>query len=111
MMLNARRTLWIAAVLSMAFRAAAQSLQLKDVTIGKLLVAPRNPPDPHFAETVILLVQHDGQGTVGLIVNHQTKIPISRVLERWKQAKSNFGPVYMGGPQPSRTDIPVTFSV
>lgn len=98
MMLNIRRTLWVAAILSSAFNGSAQSLQLKDVSIGKLLVAPRNAPDPHFAETVILLVQHDDHGSVGLIVNHQTKLPISRVLERWKQAKGSSAPVYMGGP-------------
>lgn len=98
MVLKTRRTLWIAAAFWVALNASGQSSQLKNLTTGKLLVAPRNAPDPRFAETVILLVQYDGQGAVGLIVNHQTKIPISRALEPWKQAKGKSEPVYVGGP-------------
>jgi len=36
---------------------------------GKLLVAGSEMKDPRFSEAVIYLVKHDGEGTLGLIVN------------------------------------------
>src|SRR5260370_33659907 len=52
----------------------------KELATGKLLGARRSLQDPNFAETVILLVEHsDDEGTVGLILNRQSKIPLSRL--------------------------------
>ena len=65
---------------------------------GKVLVASRDLGDPHFVETVILLVQYDAQGVLGLILNRRTDIPISRALEGVKAAKDRSDPVYLGGP-------------
>ncbi len=98
MMPKLQRSLWIALVLSVSVHAPAQSRRANDLAIGKLLVAPRNAPDPNFARTVILLVQHDDQSAVGLIVNRRTKIPISKALQEWKPAEGKSDPVYMGGP-------------
>lgn len=98
MMLKFPRSLWIALVLSMSLNAPAQSRRVKDLAIGKLLVAPRNDPDPSFAHTVVLLVQHDGQSAVGLMINRRTKIPISEALQEWKPANEKSDQVYMGGP-------------
>ncbi len=90
--------LGIAVVLAAALNASAQSTRVEDLAIGKLLVAPRDSPDPIFAKTVILLVQHDDNGALGLIVNRRMKLPISRALGQWKSAKDDSDPVYMGGP-------------
>lgn len=54
--------------------------------------------DPNFARTVILLVQYDDDGTVGLIINRQTKIPISRLGDEIESAKGKSDPLYQGGP-------------
>ena len=63
-----------------------------------MLVASRDLGDPRFPETVILLVQYDAQGVVGLILNRRTDIPLSRVLEGLKAAKDRSDPVHFGGP-------------
>jgi putative transcriptional regulator len=97
-MLKLQHSLWIAVVLSAALNAPAQSKRVSDLAVGKLLVAPRVAPDPNFAATVILLVQHDGQSTVGLMVNRRTKIAIARALKEWRSAREKSDPVYMGGP-------------
>src|SRR5262249_50112533 len=78
--------------------APAQSTRAQDLGIGKLLVAPRDAPDPVFAQTVILLVQYDKEGVVGLTINRRTGMPISRVLKDLKAAKERSDPVYAGGP-------------
>ncbi len=65
---------------------------------GKILVARRSLEDPNFAETVIVVVQHDDQGTLGLIVNRQTKLPISKLARDLEGAKGRSEPLYLGGP-------------
>ena len=75
-----------------------QSKDAKNLGAGKLLVASRNLGDPHFAKTVILLVRYDDQGVLGLVLNHRTDVPLSRVLESLKAAKDRSDPVYLGGP-------------
>jgi len=69
----------------------------RDLGVGKLLVASRGLGDPHFAETVILLVHYDEKGAVGLILNRRTDLPLSQVLDL-KAAKDRSDPVYAGGP-------------
>jgi len=76
----------------------AQSKNAKDLGAGKLLVASRDLADPNFAETVVLLVHHDAEGVVGLILNRRTDVPLSRALEGLKAAKDRSDPVYLGGP-------------
>jgi putative transcriptional regulator len=84
--------------------AEAQSMKPADLGAGKLLVASRDLPDPSFAKTVILLVQYDEDGVVGLILNRRSKVPISRVLGEVAGAKERPDPVYAGGPV-GRTEV------
>lgn len=72
--------------------------QAQRLAAGKILVARRSLADPNFAETVIVLVQHDEEGTLGLIVNRQTKVPISRLSRDLQSAKGRSEPLYLGGP-------------
>jgi putative transcriptional regulator len=69
----------------------------KDLGIGKLLVASRGIGDPRFAEAVILLVNYDENGVIGLVLNRRTTVPLSQVLDL-KAAKDRSDPVYIGGP-------------
>ena len=87
-----------AAVLCLPGIVAAQSQRAADLAVGKLLVAPRTAPDPNFAESVILLAQLDKTGALGLMINHRTRVPISRVLDQFKSANNRSDPVYLGGP-------------
>ena len=78
--------------------AAGQSTSVDDLGVGKLLVASRGLGDPNFAESVVLLIQYDQQGTVGLTINRQSKMPMSRVLQDVDTAKRGSDPIYLGGP-------------
>ncbi len=75
-----------------------QSRNAESLGTGKVLVASRNLGDPNFAKTVILLVHYDSQGVLGLVLNHRTDVPLSRVLDSLKAAKDRSDPVYLGGP-------------
>jgi putative transcriptional regulator len=73
--------------------------QTDDLAIGNFLVASKDLGDPNFAKTVILLVHYkEDQGAVGLVVNRATDVPISRLFQDLKEAKSRKDPVYVGGP-------------
>ena len=76
----------------------AQSRNPNELGVGKLLVVPRDAPDPRFAESVVLLVHYGDDGAVGLMINRSTKLPVSRVLPELKGASKDSDPVYVGGP-------------
>ena len=78
--------------------AAGQSASSDDLGIGKLLVAAKDLPDPNFAKSVVLLIQYDQHGAVGLMINHRSDVPISRILEGVDTAKRSSDPLYLGGP-------------
>jgi putative AlgH/UPF0301 family transcriptional regulator len=84
-----------------------QSKNAKALSAGKLLVASRELADPNFAKTVVLLVQYDDEGVVGLILNRRTDVPLSRVLEGVKAANHRSDPVYLGGP----VETPTVFAL
>jgi putative transcriptional regulator len=75
----------------------AQSVRTKDLAAGKFLVASRKLLDPNFAESVVLLVDYQEDGVVGLVVNRRTHLPISEALGI-AEAKRRPDPVYTGGP-------------
>jgi putative transcriptional regulator len=76
----------------------AQSKRPEDLATGKVLVIRRDAPDPHFSESVILLVQHDEKGAVGLMLNRRTTMPISSALRELPTAVGHSDPVFVGGP-------------
>ena len=93
---NGRGSVYRAVTLPIPFE-NRQLKNPKDLGVGKVLVARRGLGDPNFAGTVILLVQFDGKGAVGLILNRRTDVPLSQVLDL-KAAKERSDPVYVGGP-------------
>lgn len=102
------RFLWVIAVTALAACAAttvrprlyvpAQSEDTKELVAGEILVARRELQDPNFAATVVLLVQYDEEGTVGLIINRQSKVPVSKLSPELAAAKGRAEPLYLGGP-------------
>ncbi|HVB35426.1 MAG TPA: YqgE/AlgH family protein [Patescibacteria group bacterium] len=88
----------LALLLAGACCLGAQSKMPEDLARGKILVAPRDSSDPLFAKSVILLVRYDKSGALGLMVNHRTTLPISRVLAGIEGAAGHSDPVFVGGP-------------
>jgi putative transcriptional regulator len=76
----------------------AQNPSEPDFDEGSILLADRDLKDANFAQSVILIVRYDDEGTLGLILNRPTKVPISEILEDWKEAKDRTEPVFFGGP-------------
>jgi putative transcriptional regulator len=72
-----------------------QSLQ------GHLLVASHQLLDSNFARSVVLVVRHDSEGALGLILNRRTN---RKLEEIWEQISEGIckcdAPLYFGGPVP-----------
>jgi putative transcriptional regulator len=54
--------------------------------------------DPHFARAVVYLLEHDGGGTVGVILNRPSHMPVGQILPTWHDAVSGPAVVFGGGP-------------
>jgi putative transcriptional regulator len=65
---------------------------------GRLLVATPLLTDPHFRRTVVYLLEHDGGGTVGVVLNRPSHTPVGQVLPSWQDAVSGPAVVFNGGP-------------
>jgi putative transcriptional regulator len=85
-------------LLACAGSLAAQSKRPEDLALGKILVTPRDAPDPAFAEAVILLARYGDTGVVGLMLNRRSTMPVSRILRDVPGAPAHSDPVFVGGP-------------
>lgn len=65
---------------------------------GKLLVASRKMTDQRFSEKVILLIKHDPDGSMGLIINRPTNVLLTDVLPHIRDLKKRADRVFIGGP-------------
>lgn len=65
---------------------------------GRLLVASPRLLDPNFYRSVVLLVEHDDDGTLGLVLNRPTESPVGEHLPDWSSFVSDPGVVFIGGP-------------
>src|SRR5262245_14156933 len=65
---------------------------------GMLLVAAPDLPDPRFAHTVVLLLTHGADGTMGVVVNRPTPVRLADVMPDAKGAKARSDTVFLGGP-------------
>lgn len=65
---------------------------------GRLLVAAPELKDPSFAGAVVLLLDHDEDGSLGVIVNRPTAVVVSSVLPAWTPSVSAPEVLFEGGP-------------
>jgi putative transcriptional regulator len=65
---------------------------------GRLLVATPLLVDPNFRRTVVLILDHDEDGSLGVVVNRPTTIDVAQVLEQWAELTTAPGVVFQGGP-------------
>ena len=69
-----------------------------DLTTGRLLVATPKLEDPNFARAVVLLLDHDGDGALGVIISRPTTVPVADVLPRWSDLVTGPDVLFSGGP-------------
>lgn len=67
-------------------------------TRGRLLVAGPNLRDPNFFRTVVLMLDHDEEGALGVVLNRPTDHPVAAALETWAPYVCAPSTVFVGGP-------------
>jgi len=65
---------------------------------GKLLVASPVLVDPNFADTVVLLLDADDSGALGVILNRPSAVPVGEVLDQWAGIVGSPDVLFRGGP-------------
>lgn len=72
--------------------------QMNEVSKGVFIVADPRIVDPNFSQTVILMLQHDDEGSLGLIVNRPSDTPLSQLIPKAKTDIALTDTLYVGGP-------------
>ncbi|HEX5169328.1 MAG TPA: YqgE/AlgH family protein [Cyclobacteriaceae bacterium] len=62
---------------------------------GRLLISEPFLPDPNFERTVVLLCEHNEEGSFGFVLNKPSLIKVSEVMEDVKNLHEQ---VFVGGP-------------
>ncbi|KUJ65020.1 hypothetical protein ACZ90_52720 [Streptomyces albus subsp. albus] len=65
---------------------------------GRLLVATPALADPNFDRAVVLLLDHDEEGSLGVVLNRPTPVVVGDILEPWAGLAGEPGVVFQGGP-------------
>lgn len=65
---------------------------------GRLLVATPALADPNFDRAVVLLLDHDEQGSLGVVLNRPTPVDVRDILLPWAPLAGDPGVVFQGGP-------------
>ena len=65
---------------------------------GRLLISTPGLRDPNFDRTVVLVLEHDGDGALGLVLNRPSGTPVGAVLPAWSDITTEPSVVFVGGP-------------
>jgi putative transcriptional regulator len=65
---------------------------------GRLLVATPALADPNFDRAVVLLLDHDEEGSLGVVLNRPTPVGVGDILESWADLTGEPDVVFQGGP-------------
>jgi putative transcriptional regulator len=62
---------------------------------GNILISDPFLRDPNFSRTVILIVKHNDEGSLGFVLNDKSKFTISEVVDNFPDFETN---IFLGGP-------------
>ena len=51
-------------------------------TAGRLLVANPLLGDPKFSRSVVLMIEHDADGALGLVINRPSETRVAEIIEQ-----------------------------
>ncbi len=67
-------------------------------TKGSLLVATPLLDDPNFWRTVVLMLEHDEDGALGVILNRPSEVAVGSALPEWHDRVVDPDVIFVGGP-------------
>jgi len=78
---------------------------MTDSLRGKLLVAAPMLVDPNFNRTVVLLLEHNDDGAIGLVLNRPSDVVLNDALSSWAELAPAPAVVFVGGPVSAESAI------
>jgi putative transcriptional regulator len=72
---------------------------------GSALVAAPGLQDPNFRRTVVLIIDHTASGTLGVVLNRPSEVPVRDVLPLWGPHATLPRALYVGGPVQRRAAL------
>jgi putative transcriptional regulator len=96
----ALRAPWLAAwaVLAGSLTGSSPHRDPSRLRPGLLLYAAPGEEEPNFSQTVVLLVEHGEEGSMGLVLNRPTDVLLREVLPKVKELASSDLELSWGGP-------------
>jgi putative transcriptional regulator len=76
-----------------------------EVTPGSLLVAAPGLLDPNFRRTVVYMIEHRRRGSLGVVLNRPSDVPVRDVLPSWAPLATQPHSVFVGGPVEGETAL------
>lgn len=67
-------------------------------TAGRMLVAAPMLVDPNFHRTVVLVLEHSGEGALGVVLNRPSGLDVAEILQGWAEVVAPPTLVFHGGP-------------
>jgi putative transcriptional regulator len=93
-----RARAWLAAA-AVACGLAAPPLEAQTIGNGTLLVASPQLTDVNFARAVVLVLRHDENGTIGVVLNRPTNLEPAAVFPELAENVGTYtGHLFRGGP-------------
>ena len=65
---------------------------------GTLLVAAPSLTDANFARTVVFVIDHRREGTLGVVLNRPSEVAVGDVLPSWGPYMTRPSAIFVGGP-------------
>ena len=65
---------------------------------GSLLIASATLVDPNFARCVLLVLESNEDGSLGVILNQPAEVAVGEVLTQWRDVVNPPGVFFRGGP-------------
>lgn len=76
---------------------------------GSLLIAAPTMNDPHFARTIVLLLDAGHEGALGVVLNRPTDLGVAEVLAPWASVVSGPDVLFEGGPVETDSALAVAY--
>ena len=74
------------------------ALERVDPEPGMLLVSAPGMFSPEFARTVVLVLEHDTDHTLGVVLNRRSEVAVANVMPGWEELAAKPQAVHIGGP-------------
>jgi putative transcriptional regulator len=71
---------------------------MAEIRAGMLLLASPELLDPNFMDTVVLLLDADDEGAMGVVINRPSPVPVVAVLADWSEVVAEPEVLFRGGP-------------